>query len=283
MENGSTFLRGSRVCFTLNNPTDAELEFLDRCSEFGLPGIKRAIVGYEVSDSGTPHLQGYVETDQRLRSNQVRSKYGDLLQRAALFAAKGSPRSNFVYCSKDGDVRWSLGDFGRDIQRSDLQEIRELIDSGVSELEIAEQHFSKWCIYRRSFNAYRSLKPGVVYRPVHVTVLWGDTGVGKTRRVHESEPDLFIWGGDRWFDSYTGQSAALFDDFDGKQLEYRCLLRVLDVYRLSVPVKGGFVKWFPDRIWITSNHHPESWYDGTHDYAPLQRRLHVIEELRSID
>lgn len=39
-------------------------------------------------------------------------------------------------------------------------------------------------------------------------------------------------------------------------------------------VKGGFVKWVPTHIWISSNLHPRAWYpDEIWDESPLRRRL----------
>lgn len=45
-------------CFTVNNHSDADL---DRLREFGSEAICRFLIfGFEVGDSGTPHLQGYL-------------------------------------------------------------------------------------------------------------------------------------------------------------------------------------------------------------------------------
>lgn len=92
-------------------------------------------------------------------------------------------------------------------------------------------------------------------------LLTGATGLGKTRYVfHMHDPeDIWVWPGDRWFDGYTGQPVALFDDFRG-ELDLGNMLRLLDRYPMDVPVKGGFANWVPRRIYITSNVLPAVWW-----------------------
>ncbi len=78
-----------------------------------------------------------------------------------------------------------------------------------------------------------------------------------------------------WCDGYSGQADIVIEDFAGS-IEYRILLRMLDEYKLQMPVKGGFVAWAPERIWISSNLHPRDWYpSNNYDGGPLERRLEL--------
>lgn len=106
-------------------------------------------------------------------------------------------------------------------------------------------------------------------KPVpEVYVLWGDPGSGKSRRVRELAPD--VWsvpssGGDfewKWFDGYRGQENVVFDDFEPLYQYLAPMLRWIDRYPVTVPVKGGFVNWVPRRIFITSNAPPDHWFRG---------------------
>ena len=161
--------------------------------------------------------------------------------------------------------------------RTDLNEIKDLIKEGVDERAIADQHFSKWVIYRRSFSAYRELLNPPTQREVSVCLLVGDPGVGKTRYVFERAQregrDLWISSDPTltWFQGYTGQEWVLLDDFRGGS-SFEWLLRVLDRYPLYVPIKGSSVPWRATCVWITSNLHLEEWYHGV-DLAPLSRRI----------
>ena len=90
-----------RWCFTLNNYTDDEISsivpvFNERCS-FGL-------FSKEVGDSGTPHLQGYVEFVDKLRPKSLQ-----LVNRIHWEKAKGNRKQNMTYITKDEDIFWSIG------------------------------------------------------------------------------------------------------------------------------------------------------------------------------
>lgn len=95
--------------------------------------------------------------------------------------------------------------------------------------------------------------------PPVVWWLHGKTGTGKTRfAVVLGENNFWISGGDlKWFDGYTGQSTAIFDDLRAGSCAFNFLLRLLDRYPLIVPIKGGFTKWSPEKIVITCPVRPE--------------------------
>lgn len=162
--------------------------------------------------------------------------------------------------------------------RSDLKNIKDLIEHGSSEIEIADQYFSRWIVYRRSFAAYRDLLSQPRGGKTQVIVLHGGTGTGKTSWVY-GQPyfgPLYVHTGSKWFDGYFGQPRVLFDDFYGEEhgVSWGLLLRLLDRYPMQVEVKGGFVEWAPDIIYITSNKHPSLWY--TMNWAPLERRIDFL-------
>ena len=106
--------------------------------------------------------------------------------------------------------------------------------------------------------------------------------------MHEATTKKQLWthGGDRWFDGFRGHKYALFDDFDGSQIEFRKLLRLLDKYPMQVPIKGGFTNWNPRKIFITSNVQPRMWYSGDErvglgDIDAMIRRLDIVNHVDS--
>ena len=89
-----------RWCFTINNYTQLEedgvLHFL------GSEDIRYGVVGREVGDSGTPHLQGFFSLrGKRFRLTAVKKIPG--FARAHLEPARGGDEQNRRYCSKDGN------------------------------------------------------------------------------------------------------------------------------------------------------------------------------------
>jgi len=89
-----------RWCFTLNNYSEEEF-----CSI--VPIIRKmcsiGIIGKEVGESGTPHLQGYIEFKKKTRP-LTHFKYS----RIHWEKCKGNREENIEYCSKEGDV-WRHG------------------------------------------------------------------------------------------------------------------------------------------------------------------------------
>lgn len=265
--------RSRAWCFTLNNYTQEEYQQLTTLKD----GICYTIVGKEAGEQGTPHLQGYLECTNRISMRALKTRIG--LNGIHLEARRGTQAQAITYCKKEGDFVEVGNKRPGQGSRSDLQDIKRDIEEGTSEIDIASSHFNKWVIYRRSFSAYRNLLHANVSRPAPVVrVLWGPTGTGKTRRVHEALGTLWSWPGGQWFDGYSGQDNVLFDDFRG-DIPFAFLLRLLDRYKLQVPVKGGFVWWYPKVIWITSNLPVEEWYTLGEDIAPLLRRITEIENM----
>lgn len=110
--------RAKRYVFTCNNYVD-EPTLTPPCSYL--------LYGKEVGDSGTPHLQGYMEFSVPVSIQDIHLLPG--LQRAHLDIARGSFQDNYNYCTKEGDYT-ELGNpspgAGR---RTDFERIRDLIIS----------------------------------------------------------------------------------------------------------------------------------------------------------
>lgn len=226
----------------------------------------------------TPHLQGYVELFVRSRLRGAKRLIGD---RAHLESRISTGVLAAKYCTKEGDFE----EFGRLCvlsggTRTDLYAIRRLIEEGVPEIEIATRFFPQWIQYRKSFSAYRNL----LYRReirlgVRVIIIYGRPGSGKTRLAYEFDGGLYACVSSKlqWFDGYDGHPTVLFDDFVGGDVCASFVLRLLDVYPLQVPIKGGFIVWKPRTIFITSNLTPP--FGLVCDAAAFRRRVATIIKL----
>lgn len=117
-----------------------------------------------------------------------------------------------------------------------------------------------------------------------VRVYYGRPDSGKSRRAHEEAGrDVYRWiqGNGLWFDGYVGQSGIILDDFSGGA-PYQWLLNFLDRYPMMLPVKNSFVPMVAKTVWITSNVHPNQWYeyDNKKPYTALERRITLLEEMK---
>jgi len=145
--------------------------------------------------------------------------------------------------------------------------------------DIAFSHPSTYIKYHRGIERLSSLRAKVIrrqFRQVYVAVLWGEPGVGKTRRAIEmAGPSYYILDmGDRvWFDGYDGEDSLIIDDFYG-WIKHGQLLRILDGHEYRCEIKGSFTYAAWSTVIITSNRIPESWYQQP--MGGLSRRINEI-------
>lgn len=103
-----------RWTWTLNNYTDEDIREL--VPKFNKLGSKVYLAGKEIGESGTPHLQGYIEFQTKIRPRLAvghpRIHWGDKDGKPA----KGTREDNINYCSKDGACAFSLGCISKSIK-----------------------------------------------------------------------------------------------------------------------------------------------------------------------
>lgn len=88
-------------CFTLNNYTDGEYNdlknhFIDKKYDY--------IIGKEIGESGTPHLQGYINYPNKITFTSLKK----LCNRLHIEKANGNKQQNYNYCSKDGNFESNM-------------------------------------------------------------------------------------------------------------------------------------------------------------------------------
>jgi len=270
-------MQGRFWVFTINNPSAEEEKQLQE-QDF----TSYIVYGREIGDSGTPHLQGYLELPKRWRRAQLSRR--ECLARA--FLEPRGRNSNGIkastYCKKEGDF-WEKGVLDPSSgqgKRSDILQVQAAIREGMPISQLAEEHFSSFVRYNRGIREYYNLRSEPRSWVCTVSVIWGRTGLGKTGQLYRNYPDIYTHPGDRWFDGYEGQIRALFDDYDGSVFKLSYLLRLLDRYPMRVPIKGGFVNWAPREIFITSNFSPTRWYPHAseeHIEAMFRRFTSIVE------
>jgi len=270
-------IRATRWCFTLNNYTAAEIKSLDvKTSDKQL--CSYIVYGKEVGDSGTPHLQGYLELTSKRELSTVKLVVGN---RAHIECAKGTSKQASDYCKKDGAFteRGTLSN-GQG-HRSDLDDIGRRVLSGTSLDTIADTDPGMYTRYHRGLQALANTIPSPKWRDVKVLVYWGPTGSGKTRAA------MSLCGGDvyklntntngtLWFDGYRGEKVLLLDDYYG-WIKHGDLLTILDGYPYRCQVKGSFCNAQWTTVVITSNKPPQEWYAQGLNPA-LARRLTQVRE-----
>ncbi len=283
-------------CATENNPTEDHW-FHRFETESRLPkGFRYIAFQLEQGEKETPHYQIYIEL---LRDRRLSWLKRHISKTAHWEPRNGTAAQASLYCTSEeykgkdkGRIRgpWTLGKISKGAgTRSDLVDFKDAIKSGKRKRDLWETHTVQMAKYRHMYDDYNRCHPPTREEKPIVCLLFGKTGKGKTRTVHETWKEEGYWrlpvcGGRLWFDGYDGHKNVLLDDFNGKMSKVGRvqLLQILDRYVVQVEVKCSFVWWHPENIAVTSNYHPREWYkwngDDDEGYHALARRFdHVIE------
>lgn len=278
--------------FTFNNPPQdwSPQKVWEKDQQGPSQRIQFLAGQFEIGNSGTRHFQGYVV----FHNPQGLPGCRRLLQcpNGHFEPRQGTHQQALVYVSKEdtrepGAEPFSVGDPPQQGQRSDLIDVQESIASGLSEREVAEQHFSQYVKYHAGIRRYIALTAPrrTSFDPPSCYYIWGPAGTGKTRAVFDLYPGewdkIYVvplsQPGSVWFDGYDSRvhETVILDDYY-HHFRFYFLLRLLDGYPIYVPVKGGFVPWYPRNIYITANIALDHQYPNIPDALALWRRFRRV-------
>jgi len=121
-----------------------------------------------------------------------------------------------------------------------------------------------------------------VDRP-EVSVLWiyGEPGVGKSRRAHDMYPHAYVKEPrTKWWNGYMLEQEVIIDDFGPSGIDINHLLRWFDRYKCYVEYKGGMLPLVAFKFVVTSNFSPSKCFsfggEENVQLPALMRRI-VIE------
>ncbi|AXQ65403.1 MAG: putative viral replication protein [Circular genetic element sp.] len=246
-----TAQRSRNWCFTWNNPTLGDLAHIRNILShehalYGVFGME------EAPTTKTPHAQGYIQFKTMKSFAQMKKA----LPQAHLEAAKGTPKQNQEYCTKEGNAE----EFGTPPKgagsRSDLEACVDLIKSGASMQQIAEECPCQVVKFGRGLRDLKLLlaKP-YTHDNVRGTWVWGPPGTGKSHTAREQYPDAFIKPQNKWWDGYANEETIILDDLDTATLGHYLKIWT-DKYATTGETKGGTVNLRYKRFIITSNYTP---------------------------
>lgn len=260
-----------KFCFTLNNYSEAEEQAIRTHVTLR---AAYAIVGHEVGEKGTPHLQGYVNLKKQSRFSTIKK----MIPRAHIEKARGTDQDNKAYCSKAGNF-WEVGELQTAGKRNDLTAPCEALKAGQKLTAVAAANPEIFVKHHRGLEALAALvqKPRDPDNPPVVMWIYGPAGVGKTRFVFDSiaHSQIYMKDSTVWWNGYEQQYCICLDDFDNG-IPYRDLLRLLDRYPYQAQIKGGYVNINSPVIIITCEFPPSHyWVENT--FTQVRRRLtHVV-------
>lgn len=255
------------LCFTLNNYTEDELHHIE-CAPH-----KYLIIGKEVGESGTPHLQGYIELEKRMRLRAVKKLLGP---RTHFEARKGTAQQAADYCKKDKNYTES-GTISQQGKRNDIEHYIVCIkaDPKKRKLEIMEEFPAVYSKYPKFCNEYRLLKQDwkiLDYEETPNLWVYGPVGTGKSRPFQELGDQVYRKMPNKWWDGYDGEHTVLIEDLEPAHRVLGYHIKIWgDRYPFIAEMKGYAHRIRPPRIVITSNFHPNEIWEGEVLNAVLRR------------
>lgn len=278
--------RAKNWCFTFNNPPLTEPVI------WPWPHQVYGIYQYERGENGTLHLQGYAQFSTSRRLSQLKV----CCPTAHWEVSRGTPAQASGYCSKlesrafpdqEPFVYGSLASVSTQGKRTDVENAFELVRNGLAdgtydELEFATAHPGVWARYPTFGLRVRDLIGGGGHRPaVHVTLVIGPSGTGKSSYVSTQYVDAYWKSSGKWWDGYSGQAVVVFDDLDGSWFPISELLRIFNPFPYRVEIKGATTMLQATHFLVTTNIHPKAWYEKHFQREPehweaLKRRINTV-------
>ncbi len=213
-------------CFTVNNPVQTETEFIAYLQT--IPDLRYAVFQREQAPAtGTEHYQGYCEFTQPKWFSTIKKilSKSTIGVDAHLEPRHGKRSQAREYCM-DEDTRisptyYEIGEFIGDGERSDLTDIMQDIETGMSFYDLSKKHGNrfirvmKWASeYRQSHleNKYKRM-----FRHMKVYYIYGSAGCGKTSYVFNKHgyDDVYRTTNYEfgWIDDYNGEPVLFLDEF----------------------------------------------------------------------
>jgi len=239
------------------------------------------VLGKEVGDEGTPHIQGYVAFKTKLRFNAVKR----IIPRAHLEVMRGTPAQAADYCKKDGN--WAEDGIvpkhqGASGGKATQQKYKNTIAyAKTRDLEKIEEEAPD--MYLRFYNVIKRIGKDNPPQVQDLDVLdnewiWGEPDTGKSRTARRENPGFYDKSLNKWWEGYQDEEVVLIDDIDKETAKWmgNFLKRWADHYPFPAEEKFGAKVLRPKRIIVTSNYSIEQLFDHDEQLcAALKRRFKV--------
>jgi len=256
--------RSRGYCFTLNNYSEEEF------NNYLAISCRYVVLGREVGENGTPHIQGFIYFDNARKESSVRG----LLRRSHVERQRGTCEQAITYCKKDGNF----------IERGDPPSVRGGTDKWAEMLllarngdwtKLADSYPSFWIRYETNFRKQRIYYVDTLDPSVRNEWYYGPSGSGKSRLAREND-SLYLKKRNKWWDGYDDQDTVLIEEWSPelRTTTAQELKIWADIYSFAAEIKGGMIHIRPRKIIITSNYTIDECFDFK-DVEPIKRRFNI--------
>lgn len=245
--------------------------------------MKYIVVGKEICPKTKKvHYQGFVYFKNQVTMSGVKKYVGN--DAHIEMKSKKSTNSQAInYCKKDGNFI----EYGEQPNDNGVKNIKELVDKYDNVKDFAFNESETFCQYRNGiYDLYRFKSEGYA-GPRNVIWIYGPSGIGKSRlarMICQDNPISYKNG----FFEYDSEREVIWDDFRSYELPLTDLLRITDVYKTKVNIKGTRAVWWNvEKIVFTCIKPPwEMYQDKDENIYQIKRRasgfinLNIAHEIK---
>jgi len=236
----------------------------------------------------TEHIQASIFFNVGKRFKTIKS----YLPTAHIEQVKGTNSQVRDYCSKT-ETRisgpYEYGNFAEERERTDIKDFVNLVQSGMSSVELSKLYPH---LYLRERNKLDMVKSDIFdeyayrLRDVEVTFIYGESGVEKTSTIRREiglKDTFFVNSYDNSiFTNYKYQKNLVLDEFDS-QLRLQTINQMLDILPFQMRGLNCLKYAVFDKVYIISNKKLTDLYkdiqekeDGAKMFKTFDRRIHNI-------
>lgn len=187
----------------------------------------------------------------------------------------------------DTHIEWGELPIERQGRRSDLDDLYDMINSGMSTSEILDidsQFVLQIDKIERARSLYLHNKFKTTRRDLSVTYIYGPTGTGKTRSVMDYYGYDNVYRVTDYhhpFDTYDCEDVIVFEEFRSS-ISLGNMLNYLDIYPVKLPARYAPKQACYTKVYIISNQSLEEQYPELQrqykmDYDAFLRRINYVE------
>lgn len=268
--------KGRRWMLVINNPTSKESwAIADLAHDDHVAGLMWSVEhAHEAKDNeapnGTEHYHIYVNFKNPVRFAWLKERF----HRADIELARKPALACCRYVAKDGfyqsfgnipDITTGSRANSQAAKRKAEDLAREAVVNKIRKGELrfndlTDEQLLDTKLVRAAKDA-ASMTQGPMRPEVYICCFVSPTGWGKSYSVWETfqhVASVEFGGTQEWFLD-AEQEVMLFDEFCG-QVRAQKMLKYLDCYPISLPIKGGHRPCYWKLIFICSNTAPDEWY-----------------------
>jgi len=262
--------RNRGFCYTINNYDQATIQVLK-----DIEGQVYQIIGFEVGESGTPHIQGYIHFTGPKRLETVRR-----IIKGHIEIRRGTVEQAVAYCKKEGDFieigtqPLSSGESSK-ISWGTIMEKAKL-----GELEWIQDN------YPRVWLQFSTPLTGLLRREVKILdgelehEWWvGTTGTGKSSTLWKLYPNHYQKELNKWWCGYRNEDVVAIEEWSPKNECTGSQLKIwADRYPFTAQIKGGSMQRVrPVKIIVLSNYTIDQCFMDSRDAEPIKRRFTELQ------